>query len=49
MDIFNVGIALTLMELGVFGFLNTVLGFYSNVGIAWMGAVVADLVINKPL
>ncbi|MCL4313805.1 MAG: hypothetical protein M1131_06685 [Actinobacteria bacterium] len=46
---FNVGIALTLMELGVFGFLNTVLGFYSNVGIAWMGAVVADLVINKPL
>jgi purine-cytosine permease-like protein len=46
---FNVGIALTLMELGVFGFLNTVLGFYSNVAIAWIGAVVADLVINKPL
>jgi purine-cytosine permease-like protein len=46
---FNVGIALILMEAGVFGFLNTVLGFYSNVGIAWIGAVVADLVINKPL
>ncbi len=46
---FNVGIALTLMEVGVFGFLNTVLGFYSNVAIAWIGAVVADLVINKPL
>ncbi|HTK07879.1 MAG TPA: hypothetical protein VL485_11975 [Ktedonobacteraceae bacterium] len=46
---FNVGIALLLMELGVFGFLNTVLGFYSNVAIAWIGAVVADLVINKPL
>jgi purine-cytosine permease-like protein len=46
---FNVGIALILMETGVFGFLNTVLGFYSNVGIAWIGAVVADLVINKPL
>ncbi|HEY1972112.1 MAG TPA: hypothetical protein VGH89_29445, partial [Pseudonocardia sp.] len=46
---FNVGIALTLMELGVFGFLNTVLGFYSNVAIAWMGALVADLVVNKPL
>ncbi len=46
---FNVGVALLLMELGVFGFLNTVLGFYSNVGIAWIGAVVADLVINKPL
>lgn len=46
---FNVGIALTLMELGVFGFLNSVLGFYSNIGVAWIGAVVADLVINKPL
>jgi purine-cytosine permease-like protein len=46
---FNVGIALALMEFGVFGFLNSVLGFYSNVAIAWIGAVVADLVINKPL
>jgi hypothetical protein len=36
------------MELGVFSFLNTVLGFYSNVAIAWIGAIVADLVINKP-
>jgi purine-cytosine permease-like protein len=45
----NVGIALALMEFGVFGFLNTVLGFYSNVAIAWIGAVVADLTINKPL
>ncbi len=46
---FNVGIALTLMEAGVFSFLNTVLGFYSNVAIAWIGALVADLVVNKPL
>lgn len=45
----NVGIALTLMELGVFSTLLWVLGFYSNVAIAWIGAVVADLVINKPL
>lgn len=45
----NVGIALGLMEAGVFSFLNTVLGFYSNVAIAWIGAVVADLVVNKPL
>ncbi|TDU04443.1 purine-cytosine permease-like protein [Streptomyces sp. 846.5] len=45
----NVGIALALMEGGVFGVLNTILGFYSNVAIAWIGAVVADLVINKPL
>ena len=27
---------------------NFVLGFYSNVAIAWIGALVADLVINKP-
>lgn len=45
----NVGVALALMEGGVFGFLNTVLGFYSNVAIAWIGAVTADLVVNKPL
>lgn len=45
----NVGISLALMETGVFGFLNSVLGFYSNVAIAWIGAVTADLVINKPL
>lgn len=45
----NVGIALALMEAGVFGFLNAVLGFYSNVAVAWIGAVVSDLVINKGL
>ncbi|MEU9207627.1 hypothetical protein AB0D27_06635 [Streptomyces sp. NPDC048415] len=45
----NVGIALLLMELNMFSFLNTILGFYSNVGIAWVGAVCADLLINKPL
>ncbi|MEB3100143.1 purine-cytosine permease family protein [Ferviditalea candida] len=43
----NVGIAIILMEAGVFGFLNTVLGFYSNVAVAWIGALVADLVVNK--
>lgn len=45
----NVGISLTLMECNVFSFLNTVLGFYSNVAIAWIGAIVADLCVNKPL
>ncbi len=47
--IFHVAIALTLMELGVFNTLLWVLGFYSNVAIAWVGALVADLIINKPL
>jgi hypothetical protein len=37
------------MELNVFGALGHVLGLYANVAIAWMMAVVADLVINKPL
>ncbi|WP_197985622.1 ATP-binding protein [Leptolyngbya sp. Cla-17] len=47
--VFNVAIALLLMELGVFSTLEAVLGLYSNVAIAWVGALVADLVINKPL
>lgn len=47
--VFNVAIALLMMELGVFSTLEAVLGLYSNVAIAWVGALVADLVINKPL
>ena len=47
--VFNVIIATLLMTLGVFGALENVLGLYSNVAIAWVGALVADLVINKPL
>ncbi len=45
----NVGISLTMMELNMFHFLGKILGFYSNVAVAWIGAVVADLVINKPI
>ena len=47
--VFNVLIAVLLMTLGVFEALERVLGLYSNVAIAWVGALVADLVINKPL
>ena len=47
--VFNVLIAVVLMELGVFKALEHVLGLYSNVAIAWIGALVADLVVNKPL
>ncbi|MEM8595461.1 MAG: ATP-binding protein, partial [Pseudomonadota bacterium] len=46
---FNVAIALTLMEFGVFGALERTLGLYSLVAVAWIGALTADLVINKPL
>jgi signal transduction histidine kinase/CheY-like chemotaxis protein len=37
------------MELGIFKALERILGFYSIVAVAWVGALVADLVINKPL
>jgi signal transduction histidine kinase/CheY-like chemotaxis protein/purine-cytosine permease-like protein len=47
--VFNVAIAVLLMTLGIFQALERVLGLYSNVAIAWVGALVADLVINKPL
>ena len=47
--VFNVGIALMLMELGVFTGLEHVLSVYSHVAVAWIGALVADLVVNKPL
>ncbi|MFN3986633.1 MAG: ATP-binding protein [Rhodocyclaceae bacterium] len=47
--IFNVMISLALMLLGVYEALEHVLGFYSNVAVAWIGALVADLVVNKPL
>jgi signal transduction histidine kinase/ActR/RegA family two-component response regulator len=47
--VFNTLIAFMLMEMNVFAALGEVLGLYSNIAIAWMMAVVADLVINKPL
>jgi signal transduction histidine kinase/purine-cytosine permease-like protein/DNA-binding NarL/FixJ family response regulator len=47
--VFNLLIALMLMELNVFQALGKVLGLYSNIAISWIMAVVADLVINKPL
>ena len=47
--VFNTLIALMLMEMDLFQALGRVLGLYSNIAVAWMMAVVADLVINKPL
>ena len=47
--VFNVMIALLLMVLGVYQSLEHILGIYSNVAVAWVGALVADLIINKPL
>jgi signal transduction histidine kinase/purine-cytosine permease-like protein/ActR/RegA family two-component response regulator len=47
--VFNTLIALMLMELEVFRAIGGVLGLYSNIAISWIMAVVADLVVNKPL
>lgn len=45
--VFNVVIALLLSLLGIFQTLETVLSVYSTVAIAWIGAMVADLVVLK--
>lgn len=47
--VFNIAIALMLMIFGVFEAIEKVLGIYSNVAISWIGVLVADLAINKPL
>ncbi|MDS9468981.1 ATP-binding protein [Paracoccus sp. MBLB3053] len=46
---FNVAIALLLMELGVFAALEATLSVYAHVALAWIGAIFADLTINKPI
>ena len=47
--IFNVAIALLLMELGIYEALERTLGLFAIVAVAWLGAITADLAINKPL
>ncbi len=46
---FNVAIALMLMELGLYQAFESILITYACLVVAWVGSVVADLVINKPL
>ncbi|WP_305783183.1 purine-cytosine permease family protein [Symbioplanes lichenis] len=43
----NLAIALVLMEANMFDFLNTILGFYANCGMAWVVVVASDIVLNK--
>jgi signal transduction histidine kinase/CheY-like chemotaxis protein/purine-cytosine permease-like protein len=47
--VFNALLALLLMEIGIFSAIEKILGLYSNFAVAWIGALVGDLVINKPL
>lgn len=43
----NLVVALVLMEANMFSFLNGLLGFYANCGIAWIVTVGTDIIINK--
>lgn len=45
--VFNVAIALLLMEMDMFSALHHILGFYSNFAIAWIVVVATDIAINK--
>ncbi|NEU13657.1 response regulator [Methylobacterium sp. BTF04] len=47
--VFNVAIALLLMELGIDKTIVSTLSLYAVVVSAWVGALAADLAINKPL
>jgi len=47
--VFNVLLALLLMEIGIFHAIDRILGVYANFAAGWIGALTADLVINKPL
>lgn len=47
--LFNLVIALLLMELGIYQTIEKMLTVYSVIVLAWLSSVVADLIINKPL
>ena len=47
--VFNVLLALLLMEIGVFRTIESVLAIYANFAAGWIGAITADLVVNKSL
>ncbi|MFT3905080.1 MAG: ATP-binding protein [Steroidobacteraceae bacterium] len=47
--VFNVLLALLLMEIGIFHAIENILVVYANFAAGWIGALTADLVINKPL
>lgn len=47
--VFNVVLALLLMETGIFHVIESILRIYANFAAGWIGALTADLVVNKPL
>lgn len=47
--VFNVTIALMLMELGIYRALENILGMFAIIAVSWLGSLSADLLINKSL
>lgn len=47
--VFNVVVAIILMEVGIYSALVKTLGIFGIIALSWIGSMVADLVINKPL
>ncbi|TFF27566.1 response regulator [Jiella endophytica] len=47
--VFNVAIAVLLMEMGILQALEEILGLYAILAVSWVAPLVADLVVNKPL
>ena len=47
--VFNVLVAIVLMQIGIYEALEKTLGLFGIIAISWIGSMVADLVINKPL
>src|SRR3569833_500146 len=47
--VFNVVLALLLMEIGIFRVIDGILRIYANCAAGWIGALGADLISNKPL
>jgi signal transduction histidine kinase/FixJ family two-component response regulator len=45
--VFNVMIALLLMELGIYQALENILGVFAIIAVSWLGTIAADLSINK--
>ncbi|GGE07299.1 hybrid sensor histidine kinase/response regulator [Polymorphobacter glacialis] len=47
--VFNVVLALLLMEIGIFRVIEGILILYANLAAGWIGALAADLTISKPV
>lgn len=47
--VFNVGIALLMMQMNIYAALESILKIYSIMAVAWIGTLFSDLTINKSL